>query len=271
MKYYFSGVMSTAELDILREAGASRILLDLYAWSKLSAGTAFARICLDSGAYRAFKNGGVLDLDDWASAANPIAESVEHIEMMVAPDVIGNPELTRRSYERILEQYPHIDCIPVWQWGASEDDLQYYLDRCEVVGLGGLVPYLRSRRRDRLPKDARKAWDEQRHAVLEQVIEVCQAHPGRFHFFGLGWPPAIKALKSLLYSADGTLWLYPARYGLAVFANTQTGRLSYAPANLISDFKSLSRRERLVLAVQEMETYFNTQEACEAQGMNVLR
>lgn len=117
--YYFSGVASSAEADFLRAAGVQHVLVDP---TDLAHARGFARVVLDSGAYRCFKRGTALNV----AAYQALARTAE-VDWHLAPDVIGDPATTEHNWDAFRQP----SMVPVWGFGSGRRLLHKYLDQSE--------------------------------------------------------------------------------------------------------------------------------------------
>lgn len=252
MIFYFSGVAGTAEMAMLQEAGASRVLVDQFDLDVAAHWP--GSIALDSGAYRVFRSGGRLDvlayLDRAVQAGRPF-------DFVTAPDVIGDADATLRNWHLARSRWcGDSRLLPVWPWGAPQAHLELYLDQAEIVGIGGLVPLLRQRRdKDISDKAERQAANEARYPVLDQLVSLCAKHPQRTHLFGLCWPEAIEALWHLAYSADSSSWLGGARNGEVIYTDTRTGYLARTNAAFLPFAKAWDRQRRCVESARALLSF----------------
>jgi hypothetical protein len=228
--HYFSGLASASEAEILHEAGVQHVLADPKDWRWVSG---FAHRVLDSGAYRAWKSGTELVVDDYLA----FAQSQKHIDFWVMPDVIGDEASTVDRWDR-LGGLPGM--IPVWGFGSDPKLLARYLDESSLVGIGGIA----------------KAMHEKDKGVLKGLQKIVDSHHGRLHAFGLNWPLAMSRLDEGLVSHDSSAWLKAARYGHVVFRNTRTGNLQSAPAKVLG-LGHLDRRERLLVSAKAINDFCN--------------
>jgi hypothetical protein len=97
LKFYFSGLRDTADAELLRQLGVTRVLVDPH---DLPNAAAFPHVALDSGAYRAFKAGKPLDLPALLRAA-----SSREFDMVFA-DVFGDAELSYQVYHTVKQVLP---------------------------------------------------------------------------------------------------------------------------------------------------------------------
>lgn len=196
---------------MLRAAGVTRILVDPFDLRHVNHWP--GRVALDSGAYRSFKKNISIDLADYCNIIDAY-DPVYDFDFTVALDAIGNPKRTMINWKS-LRNRPKM--MPVWQWNAKADHLRKYLDSAPVVGIGGLVPLMRS-------KDER---------MLEKLLRLCHRYPRRFHLLGMNWLKCFNELGDLVVSADTSKFLDGARYGHLIFTNTKTGLLSQCPARVL--------------------------------------
>ena len=235
---YFSGVSSVQELSMLQEAGVKSVLVDQFdlphcvSWP--------GNLALDSGAYRAFKKNLTLDVGAYVA----LIEAQEfNFDFVVTLDVIGDAVKTRNNW-RFMRQST-IPFIPVYQWSAKEDYLLRYLDESYIVGIGGLVSAMRDKNQQ----------------MYDQLGDLINLYPHRFHIFGMNWLKALEDFKDYVASADTSKFLDGARYGHVIFTNTRTGHLSQAPASALvgSDHFppeiTSDRRLRCVLSAKNMEEF----------------
>jgi hypothetical protein len=229
VKLCFSGLGGAEEALALSEAGVQAVLVDP---KDLPRALSFPHVVLDSGAYRVWKRGGAVDVDGYLELVESLGN---RIDFAVAPDVIGDPEATRRNWLRV-RRCPKI--VPVWQWGAPREHLEEYLAERELVCVGGLVPFMRV-------KDER---------MLAELEALCCEFPGRLHILGINWLKAIERLRGLAASGDTGKWLDGGRYGHVIFVHARTGRLHQAPARALG-LGHLGRRERNVLCARNLAEF----------------
>ncbi len=215
MKLYFSGVKSGRELTMLELAGVSHILVDQFdAWA--SGVLAWdGHVALDSGAYWAFKRKKVLRVEAYRQTVLALGRR-RKFDFIVGLDDIGDPWRSKLNWVQLADR--GVETMPVWQWTAPEKDLEFYLRRAPVVGIGGLVHLMREKDR----------------AMLEALVHLCELHPGRFHIFGINWLSALNRLQHLAYSGDTSKWLDGARYRVAIFTHSRHQHLAEAPARVLA-------------------------------------
>lgn len=220
MFFYFSGLSSTNDALMLRQAGVQRVLVNP---TKIHLAQGFQRVALDSNAYHHFRHGGTLDVIHYLE----VAVSGNYV-WVSAPDVIGDPEATYQNWmaaRQWLQQNfrkPPVKMIPIWGWGTPKKYLDYYLQYSKIVGIGGLVMLMRHGKSEDLEERAIAC------KMLRQLKSLCQQYPQRFHIYGCNWTVALNHLRHLAYSADSSLAWDGARYGLII--HIRNGKLIRTPA-----------------------------------------
>lgn len=243
MQFYLSGIAGKGEFSMVNAAETKLpLLVDPVDLKQLT--DWHGSVALDSGAYRAFKKGIPLNIDQYLEAAHS-----RTFDFVVAPDIIGNPQQSYQNWIALRDQ--PLGIMPVWEWGSDNSYLHRYLDHAPIVGIGGLVPTMRMKNQG----SERKTKDK----MLMQLSQLCQEYPNRFHIFGLNWLWAIESLKDLIASGDSSKWLDAARYGHIIFENSRTGHLSQAPAKCISEAKELSREQRCIASIQAIANFTQSQ------------
>ncbi|MBK9497278.1 MAG: hypothetical protein IPO08_22720 [Xanthomonadales bacterium] len=229
MIFWFSGVTSHRDAALLQLAGVQHVLIDTFDWpaTQLDGAPKFKHLMLDSGAYRMFRREIAWDTGDHLTGLSMITGPFDHV---VALDVIGNPIATRGNWEKVYRTRNDYQFMPVWQWGAPLDDLKYYLDEAPLVGVGGLVPLIRSRRKDKLSQAEARAWTQSRLKVLELLTSLAQMYPQRLHAFGLSWLEAVNQLRPYLFSADASHWLIGRKDRMIIFQDPDSGELQEVKA-----------------------------------------
>ena len=237
MRYFFSGIGSTEERDMLQEAGVTRILVD--PTDLHNADGMNAQVALDSGAYHAFKNRTTIDVDRYLEVVRS-----RSFEFIVAPDVLGDMDATIANWNRVKNC--GLPLVPVWQWGSDEGILHQFLNEAPLVGIGACVPWMRvDHRRNRTAEEI-VSDEERRVANLKKLKAICEQYGDRLHVFGLCWEKAIEELADCLYSADSSHCLCGVRKGTVIFQNTRTGHLSNAPAKVLPFAQKWDRRQRCI-------------------------
>lgn len=234
MKYYLSGIAGSAELRLVDKAQTDLpVLVDPFDLKHVINWP--GSVALDSGAYRHFKKGTTIDINQYVETAQS-----RDFDFVVSPDVIGDPQ---QSYDNwLVVKDSDVPLVPVWEWGADISFLHRYLNNAPIVGIGGLVPIMRMKNQG----PERKIKNQ----MLNSLIQLCKKHTKRFHIFGLNWLWAIESLQGHIISGDSSKWLDAARYGHIIFQNSKTGHLSQAPARFIPEAEDLNRGQRCIASIQ---------------------
>ncbi len=187
MKLYFAG--AEAYPDLLLKNGATNWLM-AYPTKRIAEYINRANIFVDCGAFSVFNKKKVVD-------HNSYIEFIQKIEpgCFASLDVIGDPEQTKENF--LKEVSKGLNPVPTFHQGESSKYLEFYLDECGYISLGGMVGV-----------GTRK---------LIPFIDLCfsiiaKKNPKvKVHAFGvLSW--AILS-RFPFYSADGTSWFAGSKRG----------------------------------------------------------
>lgn len=228
MKFFFSGIDSVKTYALLEKAGVRFVLVDQFDVGNVPrcrAGT-----MLDSGAYRAWKNGWTLSLGFYAE----ITREFSPFDQITTLDVFGNNQATYENWMRLRCDH-NLVAMPVWFFSDNAEDeklLHKYMLWSNTVGIGGLVPKMRAKDQE----------------MLQNLDYLCSLYPKRFHIFGLNWLHAIKVLKHKIFSADSSKWLDGARYRHLIYFDSSLNEL-------VQTKSSLSREEICILNAMNIEAY----------------
>jgi hypothetical protein len=266
VKQYHSGVSDRQAYSMLREARVRHILVDPFDLENVTPD--FPHVALDCGTYRAMKeaariaqsgdpsqrNKYLLSVDDYERR---IKDAGRDFDLVMSLDVWGAQEQSFLNYKTLTRRGLRVTPVWVYERGGNRRLLNYYLDRADVVALGGLVPGLR----------------EEDEGLLRELTELCNSYPNRLHILGLRWLRAIDELKGLLYSADTSKFLAGARRGSVIFVHERTGRLREAHARVfeksqredIRAWASLDRRQRCILSARFLEAACTTTDGADVR------
>lgn len=228
MKFYFSGIDSPKTYAMLEKAGVRFVLVDQFNVGNIPAGRSGAM--LDSGAYRAWKNGWTLSLEFYAETARRFGP----FEQITTLDVFGDNQASFENWVRLKCDH-RLVTMPVWFFSEKAEDLKLlhsYSLWSNIVGIGGLVPAMRAKNGE----------------MLDELDRLCSLYPKRFHIFGLNWLHALKVLRDKVYSADSSKWLDGARYRHLIYFDRDA-------SELVQTRSSLSREELCVRNAMNIEAY----------------
>lgn len=268
MKLYFSGVASQKEMLLLKEAGVKNYLADVTDFINLTRDDERDHhVAVDSGAYRAWKQGTPLTVKRWIEQIQDFGHMngwAEHdrFGFITMPDVLGDPAETMKRWEWICANRVNLmdrgcwwidKVIPVWQWGAPMADLERMLTWAKngagdvnewgfnwacTVAVGGCVPWMRENDQDK----------------LAELVAICRKHGQYLHILGLNWLEAIEQLDDLVQSCDTSKWIDGARYGSVI--TNEDGRLVSMHKNGC-DMAGASREELMSACAVTLDDYCN--------------
>lgn len=214
MRFYFSGISSRHELDKLKEAKVSRILMDPAQYERFHHHVDSGTIALDSGAYRDWKGGHTGLLSDFIVRLLHYRESDSWgFDFIASLDDMENPTKTLNNWHLLCQA--GFDTVPIWHYRPGGDGIEPYLGASEI-GVGKLVPLLFTDADPATKKAARKG-----------VAKLCAALPHRLRLFGACDVPLLNAVAGTALSADSSIWLRGSRRGVWIFRD-QDGRLRQA-------------------------------------------
>lgn len=210
MKVYFAGISTSPELH---EVNAENVLESyLYLKKKPDKLDFFKEhykdIFLDSGAFTAFTQGEVIDIDEYI---NYIKKNKDSFQVYANLDVIGDSEATYKNWMYMKSK--GTDPLPVIHYGSDKKyfDLYFKKHKVDYLALGGLVPY--TRRRTDLKK-----WLDHCFSLIKEYWPV------KIHLFGVTTPWVLRNYPA--YSCDSTGWLYAGKRGRNVIFKNNSLYLS---------------------------------------------
>lgn len=243
---YFSGVKSDREFEQLSQGGASAILVDQFDLKNIPK-TWRGKLALDSGAYyyhKKFNHCGIsLALPEFRDKYVDLALTTE-VEFRIAPDVFGSPDLTWFNWSVLERQGVAQHFTPVWCWDSNLEHLDYYLDRCPLIAIGGLVPVMRQ-------GYAGDEFDKRiAESALKKLLKLCTKYPQRFHLLGCCW---LKAMTQLMpyASMDTSKWLAGSRRGELIFRHT----LGYLADRKPPDRLKMSSRDINIQNIKNLQAF----------------
>lgn len=190
VRVYFSGLeRDPAMCETVRMMGGSYLLLNYYYirnkkfWTDILSD--FKGVVIDSGAFTLYKK------EIRKEASEPALFDIEDIPMITVEeyanfinryskhqkilgffnlDVVGDPLTTKENFEKLKRLTPGATVYPVWQFTDSLEQLELIAQQePELVGIGGMVPYLTTRK----------------NIVKKRLEEIFRRFPYlNFHFLG---------------------------------------------------------------------------------------
>lgn len=209
MRFYFAGAETFQ--DGLRESGASSFLVSYINYRKKGIENKLPtdNLFLDSGAFSAWSQGTVIDIDDYISYLKLHGEK---FDVYANLDVIGDPEGTDRNQDYMMSG--GVNPLPVVHYGAPLGYLTKYAEAHDYIALGGLVPY--AKEPVLLRNWLNKAFKILTPYILSKGLKV--------HGFGVGSAEILK--KYPFYSADSTGWLVGGQFGTVVNWDNQKYKMT---------------------------------------------
>ncbi|MCS0824661.1 hypothetical protein NX029_11830 [Cytobacillus firmus] len=150
-------------------------------------------------------------------------------------DCIGDPEQTKVNYKR-LKELTDANIFPVWQITDSLEAMdQLVEEEPEIIGLGGCVPFLSSRK----------------HIVRDILDQVTKRHPN-VCFHGLGIADEM-LLEFNLFSADSTSFLNARKWEGGNKIYLSNGERINAPESM-STIDIIKQNIQFLLGLEEIKS-----------------
>lgn len=200
---------------------------------------------LDSGAFSAFTQDKVINLDDYAAF---IKEHKEHIYVASSLDSIGNALETKRLYQELRERDSCQHIIPVFHCREDKKLLVEMLDNTSGYGnpgyiaLGGMVPESTS---------YLYGWLDD---LWSNYLTDAEGKPlVKVHGFGLTVGKLIERYP--WFSVDSTTWLNGARFGTAIInlGGMHLAHMAISPRNPAAKQSMSSHFDRLIESPQHRD------------------
>mgnify|MGYP000162010176 CR=1 FL=1 len=218
---------------------------------------------VDSGGYQFLTHGVNPSVENLAKLYGALAKYETQNTIFVSLDYPPLPSdsenLRKVKIENSIKNYKYLvrkvfnndegKLVPVIHLATSKNllfkQIESYSD-AEIVGVGGLVPYILSRG----PRDSRLVALAFIHLVKRMVKE----HIGhdRVHVFGFGAPSVIPFLRLLrVYSTDSMTWRVKAAYGKIILPGCGERHVTDRVVNFGRMKLSLKEREKLFKLLDE--------------------
>lgn len=166
VRVFFSGLERDPSIrKIVKEEGGKHLLLNYYHirndryWTDI---LDHFSVVIDSGAFSLFKQSmkdkdsgpTLFDVNDIPMItveeyASFIKQYQEHPQIVgfFNLDVVGDPQETKRNFDKLKGLVPNANILPVWQFEDSIESLEDLIqEEHDFIGLGGAVPYLSTRK-----------------------------------------------------------------------------------------------------------------------------
>ena len=161
------------------------------------------KLFIDCGAYTAFTQGVVIDIDTYVNYINQI---IDYVDIVASLDIIGDGVTTdtdKKTYENYLYLKEHIKCkeklLPTFHQGDKIEYLIKYLEDTDInyIALGGLVGSAR--------KELCGFFDNCYRVITSKRPDI------KVHAFGMTSKPILAQYP--FSSADSTGWIMTAANG----------------------------------------------------------
>lgn len=199
MKFFFAGAEADNFRELLDKVGAKNSLVSYFSYKKVEKIKDGEVVFLDSGAFTAFTQGKVINIDKYIEYLKTYKDKYFVYANL---DVIGDPEKTLEN-QRYIEMSGVLP-LPTIHFGADEKYLHLYAKSYDYIALGGLVPHAKD-------KVKLQWWLDKCFAILIPYILDKKL---KVHGFGVGAAEILK--KYPFYSADSTGWLIGGKFGTIV-------------------------------------------------------
>ena len=153
------------------------------------------QVFLDSGAFSAFTQGVVIDIDAYCDF---IKKNIDVIKVASVLDGIGDPLKTYQN--QVHMEKKGVKPLPCFHYGEDVEYLKFYLKHYEYITIGGMVP---------IATKPLKIWLDD---MWENYLTDENGRPLRkFHGFGLTTLSLMKRYP--WYSVDSSSWVQAAANG----------------------------------------------------------
>lgn len=156
------------------------------------------KLFLDSGAFSAFTQGKVIDLDVYIEY---IKKYEPYLEVYAGLDVIGDYKATRKNIEYMESK--GLSPLPTFHFKSPISELRRMIKKYDYIALGGLVPL-------KLNRALMQKWLDKCFAVINEETLKKGKPLTKVHGFGVN---ALWAWKRYpFYSVDATSWLTGGKF-----------------------------------------------------------
>lgn len=145
------------------------------------------RFILDSGAFTAWRQGSVIELDDYCRFIEGLEEPPWRYFTL---DVVGDPEGTWKNYETMLKR--GFKPVPIFTRGDDPAMIDRYYETSDLVAIGGLVGTPRNR------------------GFVKGIMTVVGDR--KVHWLGFTVFDFLRIYRP--YSADSSTWSMSIRFGV---------------------------------------------------------
>ena len=137
MKLYFATVENCAA-SAIRTSRYSNMLISFFYYRKRSLRDYYLKhrhsidFFMDSGAFSFNSLGVIIDIDEYIACIKE--DEIQHYSAL---DVIGDPKATQENY--LYMRSKGLDPVPCFHINTNIDYLDFYLEECDKLAIGGMV------------------------------------------------------------------------------------------------------------------------------------
>jgi len=203
MTYYHSGMDREAYIQMLDEEGSAGLVSVPWLLDEelLGAYSCYPDVplALDSGAFERMTTPAAF-IHDLIFIEQELIRSagfgLDRFDWVAGLDVISDQETTDRYYERVSGACGEVLWVYQVQGGEPPEHITSFAGSGDLIGVGGLVPLLRSQADTAAQR-------------IEAIGRVLSRIGAQAHFFGVGSPRILSRYASATWfaSADSTKWM----------------------------------------------------------------
>jgi hypothetical protein len=203
MTYYHSGMDREAYIQMLGEEGSAGLvtvpwLLDdelIRAYMNYPD----VPLALDSGAFQRLTSPSAFIRDLCMIEQGLLHDAgigLDRFDWIAGLDVIGDQDTTDRYYKRVTAACGEVLWVYQVEGGKPPEHITSFAESGDLIGVGGLVPLLRTR-------------TEEAAQRIESIGRVLHRIGARAHFFGVGSPRILTRYADAAWfaSADSSKWM----------------------------------------------------------------
>lgn len=191
MKVYFASYKTTP--DVVEMKGDFGVLTSYVDCGNQPIPKLKKPLFLDSGAFSVMTQGIEIDIDDYASY---IKENIDSLELYANLDVIGDAQATQENQDYL--EALGLNPLPTFHYGSNYENLKRLAASYTYIGLGGLVPIAKSRKKLQVHLD-------RCFKIIREVNPKLKVH-------GWGMTSYFAVMRYPFYSVDSTSWLVGGRF-----------------------------------------------------------
>lgn len=256
---YFAGSQNKLAEEYMKNNGCNRLLsyysdksiIKQWVEFKKTKPECTNKLFIDCGAYTAFTQGVVIDIDHYISYINDI---IDQVDIFASLDIIngsGVEESDKKTYENYLYikqriKDPH-KLLPTYHQGDRLEFLKLYLQDTDInyIALGGLVGS---------NKASLDAFFQKCYKTIQEIKPDIKVHA-----FGMTSKPLLNSYP--FTSADSTAWIMTGANG-GIMSPWGVINVSETQDNLQKNYKNLSKDSQDAIK-KYVENYGHTIQECQ--------